>query len=845
VFQFLQNLTNPLLANQQKPPTPPKPPGPPPPPPGAPAPATAAKPPAAAQARPPASPEAIDNAVGHYAEGSQPPVAAAPPPAAAHEDAGEHGEKKEVDAKSVASSMDKMLGGVRVGFDKPDQILDALRGKDAATIAAMKEEFKRRMGKDADMEDWVLKQQGATKKPGNVTEAMALLSGDEVEAAAWGLSNATDGKKPDASKIMSVLQNIKDPDTRKKVMEKYGQLSPDKPLSEEIEKLKGSEKDKADALLAGDFATAKAVDMDTARGGGAGLMGALSSLRVNEEEKDTIGSTLRGAESPEERQKILMAYAKRRGGPCKTPEEAAAFFKKDAEKFTKEGADRDFFNAVADGKESEAAAASIEKAQKAGNLDTVVKEMETPIDDKLPPEEKKKQLEEHQKKMADISRAWAEKYGEKDKDGKPSSSEPPKEQFADMLTKAAGGGSMAKGAQSAENLRLQTVADEGQMDRYTMVQYGRLANKPEMIAKAMEGLDAKQIQELSSQGTASGDVVSAIYDTAKGRKQKDLIRDAMYGETPSTAEDALDKASAMHDEERGKGAGLLHGVVDKLSDKDEQMDTVKSRVDELKAKQAKGSLTPEEEAEAKKLAMSMQGSQKGYRADEDTTAKAVTTPLKMGATLALKPVLGPLAPVASKGLTSIVNGMLTGEYNPDDAKEVGSSALGTVTEMVTGSDLAGSAVEAASGLAMKDKVSGKDVFKSVAGVAGGAASSFVGEQAGDFAKEHIGELSENELVKMAAEKAGDKAGEKATDKLIEKATDKSADKLFGKGGEAEEEEGAEEPEAAEHAEHKTAAPAAAMAAPGTKVTEDDEAMLEQQRLLQAQQQAAQQKQFAK
>src|SRR5262249_38792070 len=189
-------------------------------------------------------------------------------------------------------------------------------------------------------------------------------------------AKATDGKKPDAKKIMSVLENVKDPETRKKVMEKYGQLSPDKPLSEELEKLKGTEKDKADALLAGDFATAKAVDMDVARGGGGGLMGALSSLKVNEDEKDTIASTLRGAESPEEREQSLLAYAKRRGGPCKTPAEAAEFFKKDAAKFTKEGADRDFMNAVADGKEAEAAAASIEKAQKAGNLDTVVKEME-------------------------------------------------------------------------------------------------------------------------------------------------------------------------------------------------------------------------------------------------------------------------------------------------------------------------------------------------------------------------------------------------------------------------------------------------------------------------------------
>src|SRR5262249_31383538 len=317
---------------QQKPP-PPKPPTPPPPPPGAPPAATTAKAPAApAQARPPASPEAIDNAVGHYAEGSHPPVAAAPP-AAAHadkEEGGEHGEKKEVAAKSVASSMDKMLGAVRVGFDKPGDILDALRGKDAATIAAMKEEFKRRMGKDADMEDWVLKQQGATKKPGNVTEAMALLSGDEVEAAAWGLSNATDGKKPDPAKIKTVLRNIKDPETRKKVMEKYGQLSPDKPLSAELEKIKGTDKDKAEALMAGDFATAKAVDMDVARGGGGGLMGALSSLKVNEEEKDTIASTLREAASPEERQQILMANAKRRGGPCQTPEGAAAVLQKDA-----------------------------------------------------------------------------------------------------------------------------------------------------------------------------------------------------------------------------------------------------------------------------------------------------------------------------------------------------------------------------------------------------------------------------------------------------------------------------------------------------------------------------------
>src|SRR5262249_41657329 len=215
-----------------------------------------------------------------------------------------------------------------------------------------------------------------------------------------------------------------------------------------------------------------------------GLMGALSSLKVNEDEKDTIASTLRGAESPEEREKILLAYAKRRGGPCKTPAEAAEFFKKDASKFTKEGADRDFMNAVADGKESEAAAASIEKAQKAGNLDTVVKEMESPIDDKASPEEKKKQLEEHQKKMADIEKVWAEKYGTKDKDGKPTG-DPPKEQFSDMLQKAAGGGSLEKGASSAENLRLQTVADEGQMDRQTMISYARLTNKPEMLKKAM------------------------------------------------------------------------------------------------------------------------------------------------------------------------------------------------------------------------------------------------------------------------------------------------------------------------------------------------------------------------
>src|SRR5436190_15711879 len=92
----------------------------------------------------PVPPGAIQSAVGHFAE-------EAPKP----------GEEKKVEAASVMGSLDKMLGAVKIGFDKPEQILDSLRGKDAATIAAMREEFKKRMGPDANMDDWILKQQGA------------------------------------------------------------------------------------------------------------------------------------------------------------------------------------------------------------------------------------------------------------------------------------------------------------------------------------------------------------------------------------------------------------------------------------------------------------------------------------------------------------------------------------------------------------------------------------------------------------------------------------------------------------------------------------------------------------
>jgi hypothetical protein len=824
---------NPLAASQKKPAGPPAPP---PPPPAAAKTAKAPAPPGP-DGKPAASPADQHDAVGHFAEGAGP---------------SEHGggapEHKEVDAKAIAGSMDKMMGAVRVGFDKPEQILDALRGKDAADIAAMKEEFKRRMGPDADMEAWVLKQQGATNKPANVTEAQALLAGDQVEAAAFGLDNAASGKKPDGAKLMNILSGIKDEEVRKKVLAKYGEMNPEQPLADVIEKMKGADKDKANALLAGDFATAKAVDMDVARGSKAdGILGKLSGLRVNEEEKEKITSVVRGAESPEERQQILMAYAKRRGGPCKTPEEAAEFFKKDAEKFTKDGADRDLFNAVADGNEAGAAAASIEKAQKAGNLDAVVKEMESPIDDKLPKEERDKQLAEHRKKMGEIEKTWAEKYGEKDKDGKPSG-DPPKEQFSDMLQKAAGAGSLAKGASSPETLRMQTVADEGQMDRRTMVAYARLTKKPDLIAKAMEGLDANQINEITKDAPGGDDVVAAIYDSAKGRKRKDLLRDAMFGETPSNAGDALEKAEALHDEERGKGAGLLHGVVDKLSDKDEQMDEVSRRVSDLRKKHDAGGLSPEEEAEAKQLSVSMEGTAKGYRADEDTTAKAVTTPIKLGAGLALKPLLGPLAAPVVKGMSAAVNAMLTGEFSGDDIRGVGSSAAGQLVGALGGSGLVGTLAQHAVELGTAKEITGRDIVKRTLGVAAGAGADALGEGAGDLAKEHMGHVTDNELVKMAAEKGASWAGGKAADKAGEHATDKIATKMYGVETEAKEEEEAGGGEAAEKKKPK-ASPVNAQPGASAGTVPDKRKAEEEVAELQAKQQHAQaasaEKSFAK
>jgi hypothetical protein len=223
----------------------------------------AAAPGSAAPAGPAPAPTAAPTVAPTVAPGvtatPAPGATTATPPAPAATETAKKGppdpKKVAADANEIGKAMDSFL------FTDKKAVANALRGKTAEEIAAIRAEYKLHFGRDMDSD--IAKKIGSDQSNESAREVQVALQGDPAKSVIEGLKNASQGGwfgRADSSKIKDILANCKDPEVLKAVKEQYKG-----PNGESLDAMLTQKLGGTDQKLAKSYLTGQESDVEAAK----------------------------------------------------------------------------------------------------------------------------------------------------------------------------------------------------------------------------------------------------------------------------------------------------------------------------------------------------------------------------------------------------------------------------------------------------------------------------------------------------------------------------------------------------------------------------------------------------
>lgn len=529
---------------------------------------------------------------------------------------------------AAANNLFKAMDGL--GTDE-SAVHNAMRGMNAAEIAALKREYQDHFGRDL-MSDIRDEMSGE-----DLEEAEAMLTADPVQSAVAQLNNAANGGLfgwgTDEAKINDVLSKLPDEATRKKVAEEYEKKTGTKLDQMLQDELSSYDLDQSKALLSGDKTSAAAIKLDQAMNGG--LFG------WGTDEKG-VYDALAGCKTKEERDAMAKAYKDRTG------EDLGAAFGREMS-----GAEKDVADSMLAGNEAAAAAAKIKVAAEGWGTDeqSIYKEFENITASEKDPVKAKA-------KRDALIAAYNEKYGDSKNGG---------ESFDQMIGSEFSGMDREKAAMLAQEGKLSdTFALNYAMNSGPL---GGLGTDEALLRTTLEGKTAEQIAK-----------IKADYRQAYGRELTDDIGGEVDGRDgfeigqmlkgkPTTPQEMADRANEAWEFERGSGSSWLsNGVMDIFSNRGAVLDMQHARIQETFEKsKADGAIDPAEAKRVEQL-FGWQGQDvKNYQEAKDSVANTTATVATIAAAAALTAASGgtgaPALVAALSGMgasTTVASGLAVG-----------------------------------------------------------------------------------------------------------------------------------------------------------------------------------------
>lgn len=532
------------------------------------------------------------------------------------------------DAKELYEAMHGGMFGA--GTDE-ERLLGALKGKTPEQIKALEAEYKDHYDRDlrADIKDEL----GGS----DLTQANALLKGDQAAGDAANLHRAMSGGGTDEAQVFSTLEG-KSPAEMAAIRQAYQAQTGESLDAHLKDELSGAELDRAQGLAAGDPAKATAARLNEAMKGG------LTGAGTNEAE---IFQSLEG-KSEAERQAIFQAYDAQYG-EGKTGV-LQAHLKEELD-----GAELDRATALANGDTAAAEAAKIEQAANGGLLGMGTDE------DAINSAFEGKTAEERQA----IEAAYNNKYGNL------------QEELHDEL------GTHELGKTTA-------LIQKGQLSEAEKVYYAAagLGTDEDTIHQTLEGKSKAEIAELRRdyQAQFGTSLDATLNDELSGRALFDAGM-SMKG-APESAKEALDQANERYAYERkGPFNAVSNGVMDAFTDKGELLDRNNARANAAyNSGMEKGFLSTAEQARVSKLTGYSNMDVQTYREAKDALADTAGTIAATAASVAVViGTAGTAAPAVvalmagGAGATARVatSGLISGQgYSAGDAlKDAGVGAV--------------------------------------------------------------------------------------------------------------------------------------------------------------------------
>lgn len=515
-------------------------------------------------------------------------------------------EEKPVDPKVVRDSANQLFKAMDGWGTDEDALLNTLRGKSPAEVAAIKAEYQDHFGRSLDSD--IKKELGGK----DLKEAEACLKADPVESAVAALDNAANGGMfgmgTDETKIQSVLENIKDPAQRKQVVEAYQKktgTSLDQMLKDE---LSGNDLALSKALLEGDSTKANAVRLDEAMNGGFLGMGT---------DEDAVYKALESCKDENERKALSAAYQKKTGEPLQKA-------------LTREfsGAEKDVADNLLKGDKTAADAARVKVAADdfwGTDEEGIFKSMEG------------KSKEEREKLIAAYNRQYGGKGGQS---------------FDDMLKSEMGGLDLEKAKQLKDNGK---ISDEFALKYAT----DGLGTNEELIRKTLEGKSKTEIDALRKtyKEKYGQDLDQLISGECSGRDGFEIGQ--MLKGKPQTPEEMIARANEAYEFDRGSGSNWFsRGVTDLFSDSGEVLDYQHQRINQLASQKGKdGSFTEEQKARLGTLTDYQSQDVQNYQAAKDSATNAVATgtAVVVGAVVSIG-TAGAASPAVVAALSALFSG---------------------------------------------------------------------------------------------------------------------------------------------------------------------------------------------
>lgn len=520
--------------------------------------------------------------------------------------AGTKPEEKPVDPKVVRDSANQLFKAMDGWGTDEDALLNTLRGKSPAEIAAIKAEYQDHFGRSLDGD--IKKELGGK----DLKEAEACLKANPVESAVAALDNAANGGMfgmgTDEKKIQSVLEGIKDPAQRKQVVEAYQKktgTSLDQMLKSEMS---GNDLSLSKALLEGDSTKANAVRLDEAMNGGFLGMGT---------DEDAVYKALESCKDENERKALSAAYQKKTGEPLQKA-------------LTREfsGAEKDVANNLLKGDKTAADAARVKVAADdfwGTDEEGIFKSMEG------------KSKEEREKLIAAYNRQYGGKGGKN---------------FDDMLKSELGGLDLDKANQLKDNGK---ISDEFALKYAT----NGLGTNEELIRKTLEGKSKTEIEALRKtyKEKYGQDLDHLLKSECSGRDGFE-IGQMMKGK-PETPEEMIARANEAYEFDRGSGSNWFsRGFTDMFSDSGKVLDYQHQRINAIAAQKGKdGSFTDAQKARLGTLTEYQGQDVQNYQAAKDsaTNALATGTAVVVGAVVSIA-TAGSASPAVVAALSALLSG---------------------------------------------------------------------------------------------------------------------------------------------------------------------------------------------